>query len=414
MNVSRGSCTLLVTLAALVFVPHARATSSPQTARADVKQIPAVALSYDGRHLAWIVASADKTGLFLASPSGSNARRVEIPGDCREAGLRWARRWNELAVMTHCTSTAGPDRSAIWLLDVQADQPPRKVADFAGFAHGMQWTNDGKRIAFLYVPDASATGGNAVQRVATIPITGGEPEFVTPENLDVYEFSWTVTDSQGLAYTATPIGWNRWDARLYTQAADARATPRTIVDPAVPGPLHGRHIVLPRWSIWTSQIFFLGVSDERDATSGSIYSVPAGGGMPVDLTVGSGAKPSWFDMKGTVLTGTRRVDGSVEMVSYATVPHSDRPGAIFFSVPGSITDGRAPLSVSVSWRNRPRVAFVQSSPGSPPEIHAGTLGTQPPPAVTTINASLKPDIAKAEQQRRSDDNLCVHVGCRNP
>ena len=42
------------------------------------------------------------------------------------------------------------------------------------------------------------------------------------------------------------------------------------------------------------------------------------------------------------------------------------------------------------------LAFVQSSYATAPEVHAGTLGDTPPPAVTAINAGLKPSWGKAE------------------
>ena len=51
--------------------------------RAKVRQIPAVALSYNGQHLAWIVAHADKTELMLGAWNGEHAQAVPIPGDCR-------------------------------------------------------------------------------------------------------------------------------------------------------------------------------------------------------------------------------------------------------------------------------------------------------------------------------------------
>ena len=70
--------------------------------RAKVRQIPAVALSHDGQHLAWVVAHREQTQLMLGSWNGQNAHAVAIPGGCREEDLRWAPRWNMLAVLTRC------------------------------------------------------------------------------------------------------------------------------------------------------------------------------------------------------------------------------------------------------------------------------------------------------------------------
>src|SRR6185437_450089 len=173
--------------------------------RAKVRQVPAVALSYDGQHLAWIVSHGDDTELMLGSWNGRNAHAVAIPGGCREEGLRWAPRWNTLAVLTRCKidpSNTKPISGAIWLIDVNAGTAPKKLADIDGFASGMQWSRDGKRIAFLYVPgatrlpEATASGNPRVgvigesdvqvQHVANLAISGGTPQVLTPSDLYVY------------------------------------------------------------------------------------------------------------------------------------------------------------------------------------------------------------------------------------
>ncbi|KAJ0336186.1 hypothetical protein COL154_014370, partial [Colletotrichum chrysophilum] len=70
--------------------------------------------------------------------------------------------------------------------------------------------------------------------------------------------------------------------------------------------------------------------------------------------------------------------------------------ATWFTAPGVIGDGRAPLSVSLSGTSPRRTAYAGQSFEHPPEVHAGRLTTAPPPAVTTVNAGLSHDWGKAE------------------
>ncbi|MGH8146982.1 MAG: alpha/beta fold hydrolase [Rhodanobacteraceae bacterium] len=399
--------------------------------RAKVKEIPAVALSYDGQHLAWIVAHGGKTELMLASWKGQDAHPVAIPGDCREDGIRWAPHWNKLAVLTRCKvdpSNTKPIHGAIWLLDVHAGTAPHKIADLEGFASGMQWSRDSKRIAFLYVPGATrlpfaTASGNPrvgvigehdvqVEHVAEVPAAGGTPAMLTPNGLYVYEFRLSPIGNR-VAYTAAPPPGddNWWAAKLYVQDAQPSAAPKVIVDPGtVSGPLHGLQIALPRWSPGAARILFIGgLMSDRGATGGDIYGVPASGGTPVNLTEGSKVTPSWFRfLSDRSLLVTQFASGKVEVTEYALAGNTARQTRLWFTVPGMIGDGRAALGVSVSDDHRSRrIAFSMNSSEHAPEVHSGVLGTQPPPAVTSLNADLKPEWGKARSVEWDNDGLHV-------
>ncbi len=387
--------------------------------RAKVKQIPAVALSHDGQHLAWVVAHDEQTELMLGSWNGQNAHAVSIPGGCREEDLRWAPRWNMLAVLTRCSidpSNTKPIQGAIWLIDVNAGKPPRKLTDIGGFAEGMQWSRDGKRIAFLFVPGATrlpaaTASGNPrvgvigetdvqVQYVASIDASGGKPELLTPDGLYVYEFRTSSTGNR-IAYTAAPPPGdnNWWTAKLYVQEAKAGAAPRELVDPgAVKGSLHGLQIALPRWSLDDARILFIGgLMSDRGATGGDIYSVPTSGGAPVNLTEGAKVTPSWFTfLDARSLLVNQIAKGKVQVTEYTLSGNHARQTRTWFTALGELGDGRAALSVSLSDKSPRRIAYAAQSFEHPPEVHAGQLTTAPPPAVTSINAGLSHDWGKAE------------------
>jgi len=398
--------------------------------RAQVKEIPAVALSYDGQHLAWIESHGGDRTLMLGSWKGSDAHAVGIPGGCHGEGIRWASRWNELAVLTRCKvdpSNTKPIRGAIWVIDVHAGTAPRKVADLAGFADGMQWSRDGKRIGFLYVPGATrlpyaTASGNPrvgvigendvqVEGVATVEVAGGTPEMLTPKNLYVYEFRLSSIGNR-MAYTAAPPPGdnNWWTAKLYVQDAEQGASPRAVADPsAVQGSLHGLQIALPRWSPDDARILFIGgLMSDRGATGGDIYSVPAAGGEPVDLTEGTKVTPSWYTFLGSrSLLVNQIAGGKVQVTEYTLAGNHARQTRTWFTAPGRIGDGRAALSVSLSTTSPRRIAYAANSFDRPPEVHAGVLGTQPPPAVTSLNAGLEHAWGKARSVQWNNDGLHV-------
>ncbi|TAN02814.1 MAG: S9 family peptidase [Rhodanobacteraceae bacterium] len=419
---------LIATPIGFAKAPPASGGTSPENARieqilaqrAKVNRISAVALSYDGQHLAWIVSHHDKTELMLGAWNGQHAHAVAIPGGCHEEGLRWAPRWNTLAVLTRCKidpSNTKPIHGAIWTLDLNAGSAPKKVADLEGYASGMQWSRDGKRIAFLYVPgatrlpEATASGNPRVgvigetdvqvERVASVAAAGGKPEILTPDGLYVYEFRLSPIGNR-VAYTAAPPPGdnNWWTAKLYVQEAKPDAAPRIIVDPGtVKGSLHGLQIALPRWSPDAARILFIGgLMSDRGATGGDIYSVPAGGGEPVNLTPDSKVTPSWFRfLAPRSLMVNQIADGKVQVTEYTLQGNTARQTRLWFTVPGYIGDGRAAFGVSVSDNHDTRkIAFSQSGFDAAPEVHSGVLGTQPPPAVTSINAGLKHTWGKAE------------------
>ena len=440
----RGTGLLLAVVFAFAPVAQAAQDSTATTdsrieqilaQRDKVQDIPAVALSHDGQYLAWVVSHHDDTQLQLGSPSGKDVRTVATPDGCRVEDLRWAPRADTLAVLTRCRMDPGntrPIHGAIWLLDATSGQPPHKLTDLDGFAGGMQWSTDGKQIAFLYVPgatrlaEATASGNprvgviggenEQVQHVATVAISGGTPQLLTPQALFVYEFRLSPV-GQRIAYTAAPPPGddNWWTAKLYVQDASAGASPKTIVDPAaVTGSLHGLQIALPRWSPNAAQIFFIGgLMSDRGATGGDLYSVPASGGEPMDMTAGVKVTPSWFTFMGPrTLLVSQLASGKVQLAEYTIKGTSAAQTKTWFSVPGTIGNGRAALAVSIAHdRTPPRIAYAQSSFEHAPEVHSGVLGTMPPPVVTAINAGLQPGWGRPDPSNGTTTACRCRAGC---
>ncbi|MDO1529451.1 S9 family peptidase [Fulvimonas sp. R45] len=423
---------LLLPLLAAAFVPAAFADTPAQHATDpriehllaqldQVQRIGAVALSPDGTHLAWTVSGKGKPVIQLADADGRHAHALDVGAalaGCGKRDLAWSPDSHGLAFIADCghdlTNTQAMHND-VYLADVAGTAAPRRLAELAGYARALAWTRDGKSLGFLYVPGAtrhaSATAAGKpqvgvigedaheeVQRVARLDVADGSVHVLTPASLYAYEFDWA-PDGARIAYTAAPPPGdnNWWVAKLYVQDARDGAAPRVAVDPSTAaGSLHGLQMALPRWSPDGTRIAFIGgLMSDQGATGGDLYSVPAAGGVASDLTPGIAVTPSWFAWTGNdALLVSQNAKGKVQLAPYTVQGDHATAQAPYFTVPAMIGDGSAVLAVSLS-ADHARVAFEQSSYEQAPEVHAGPLGHAPPPAVTAINAALKPAWGKA-------------------
>ncbi|MBU6246535.1 MAG: S9 family peptidase [Xanthomonadaceae bacterium] len=384
-----------------------------------VRDIHGVQLSPDGRQLAWVVDTDGKPAVVLAKANGRDAHRLntrDTAGSCGESNIAWAPDSRHLAFLSTCASVgASQGHPAVVVADTGESTTPQKLAMLDGYAHALRWSPDGHRLGFLYVegatraasalaaakPAAGEIGvdGLEVQRVAAVPARGGAVQMLTPAPSYVYEFSWS-PDSRQLAYVAAPAPGdnNWWIAKLYAQQATAGAKPRVLVDTrTVEGPLHGLQMALPRWSPDGSRIVFIGgLMSDQGATGGDLYAVPSTGGAVTALTPGIKVTPVWFGWTGAdrLLVAQIR-NGRSEVAPYAIDSAHATAQAPLFALDASLGDGTAAMGLSLS-ADHLKVAFAQSSYAAAPEVHAGALGRTPPPAVTAINATLKPSWGKAE------------------
>ncbi len=427
----------MVTGGAVAAAPAPRAVDprieSLLTALGKAQSISAVALAPDGAQLAWVVERDGKSAITLAAADGTHRRVVSAaatPGACSESDIAWAPDSRHLAFVANCrvdlTSTR-PMRNDIYLADTTGTAAPKRVAQLAGYVRALQWTADGTSLGFLYVPGATRRAsavaaakplvgevgvtGVEVQRVASIEVASGALHQLTPANLYAYEFNWS-PDGSRIAYTAAlPPGDNNWwVAKLYVQPARADTQAITLVDPTVAtaGALHGLQIALPRWAPDGSRIAFIGgLMSDQGATGGDIYVVPASGGALANFTANIHVTPTWLRWTGPQSMLVSQIsNGQSQLATYQVDASSARQRQLLFTVAASIGAGSAAMGMSLS-SDFSQVAFLQSSFASASEVHAGKLGTTPPPAVTTLNAALKPAWGKAESVQWTNEGLRV-------
>jgi dipeptidyl aminopeptidase/acylaminoacyl peptidase len=388
-----------------------------------VRTIESVALSPDGKHLAWTVKTNGKPALEVADADGRNAHRITKAKNCSEISAAWAPDSRHLAFLSDCAGKApGVEegkQNDISVVDIAGKGAPQRLTHLTGYIDGLEWRPDGKALGFLYVPNAtrrsSATAaakvqtgevgveGIEIQQVAMVEATGGAITTLSPAGLHVYEFTFA-PDSRRIAYVAAePPGDNNWwVARLYVQPAapTAKGKPVTIVDTStLTGPLKGLQMAVPRFSPDGSQIAFIGgLMSDQGSTGGDIWTVSsAGGTAPVDVTPGISTTPAWLAWTGAdSLLVSEAAAGASRVSRYTLSANEAASASTLFELPMTIGDGRLSMSVSLS-ADAGKAAFTASSFDKPFEVHVANLdGKTAPVAVTEFNAGLKPSWGKAE------------------
>jgi len=352
-----------------------------------------VAVSPDGKHLAWIQAA--KEGVEIRVAPLDDLKKTEritaaakADQHCRESELAWSPDANALAFFSDC---AKPDEQADLYLARLGEKTAHRLTELKGYVEAPAFSPDGSRVAFLYVegatrragalaamkPPAGVIGedGVEIQRVAVALADAAKPvapEQVSPAKLHVYEFDWR-PDSKGLAYVAAdPPGENNWwVAKLYTQVLGGQAE-SILASAEVAGPLHGLQIAVPRWSPDGKNIAFIGgLMSDQGSTGGDVWLIPAKGGEPGNLTAGRNATAAWVEWSGTnQLVVSSLKGGNVQLARLDLGGPAGAPASFdepFYDLPTTIGDGRFELSVS-SNREHTLFAFHASSFDHPPEI----------------------------------------------
>jgi dipeptidyl aminopeptidase/acylaminoacyl peptidase len=409
---------LALVLCATSLLPVCAQTAAPAPASASPSQTPSgqrrvhniseIAVSPDGKRLAWVDVGAILFASFgnlgqiqriTAAPSPDNS--------CTESDLAWSPDSTALAFLSDCADLGGQSDLYLSHLDGSA---PLRLSALHGDVNAPAFSPDGKRIAFLYVEGATRPAGALaamdapsgvigedqieIQRfaavAASVPIAAAQaaaPVFLTPANLHVYEFDWS-PDSQSLAYVAAdPPGENNWwVAKLYTQTTAADSKPSTILVPShVSGPLHGLQIALPRWSPDGKAIAFIGgLMSDQGVTGGDVWVIAATGGRPRNLTPNRPASSQWIvwgddehiftcELADGVNRLVRfRIQG--DRASESVVASFDPP---VFAYPGMVGNSNFDHNLAVT-ADHSLFVFQASSFNQAPEIYAAS------PAASTV------------------------------
>ena len=249
------------------------------------------------------VANADGTGTPRQITAGTGTPRRHTAGDAntahQERDIAWSPDGTKLAFLS---DAAQQGQLQLFVESVSGSAPAKKLTNLKGSASDPCWSPDGTRIALLYTENATRSAGPLVaetpdegvvsedfleQRLTLVDPSTATTREVSPADMYVYEFDWA-PDSKRLVVTAAP---GNGDDNWYIANFFALDSTSNTMTPLMPKP--AMQIAVPRWSPDGKTIAFIGglMSDEG-FIGGDVYSIPAMGGDPRDLTPGMKASAS--------------------------------------------------------------------------------------------------------------------------
>ena len=376
----------MIVLAALA------ATAALQSAPVTLHKYDGLALAPDGRSMVTVDSSGPLGGgapahgvLTVRTLAGAVTGQIDPCGTCRYSDPTWSPDGKSLAFL-------GADSKAGTVsLFIATDGQTRVLTTVTGVADRPRWSPDGTSIALQVVVGAhkqigatqagarqvgeiGLSSGTDEQRIGLVDIAGGGLKLVTPEDTWVYEYDWTPDGTGFVATAAKGDGDNNWwTAKLEAFGLDG--SERVIAAPKL-------QMDYPRVAPDGKTVLFIGgLMSDFGAVGGDIYSVPLGGGEPVDLTP---------DYKGTftslVVTKTGVVASVILGGDTGVARLADGKITVLSQAETSIAAGDGRIAVSA---NGGVAAGVVEGFTMAPQIQAGTLGAMA--AVTHDNDAVKLD-----------------------
>jgi dipeptidyl aminopeptidase/acylaminoacyl peptidase len=389
-----------------------------------VRTFGGAAISPDAQRVAWVETVPGKNGgadagtaIFVRDVNAPNARPQRMTAGngaaaYDEHGIAWSPDGNRLAFLSD-QSQAG--QLQLYVAPATGGAAKR-LTNLTGFLAEPKWSPDGKMISILFTENAPRAAGPLQpatpdagvveekiyeQRLTTIDPTSGEVKQVSPANLYIHEYDWSPDGKQFISTAAPGSGDNNWyNAEIYTTDVATGAT-ASIYKPS--GALRGLQLAAPRWSPDGKTIAFIGgIMSDEGVTGGDIYLVPAKGGEARDLTPQIKASPAWLTWLPSA-NGLLFVENVAGESGIATVDTSSRVNEVWRgaeSIAGA--DGNFGISIA---RDGKTTALVRQSFQHPPEVWAGAVGAWQ--QITHANDEFHPVWGDARSVRWTNENLNV-------
>lgn len=370
-----------------------------------VKRIEEAVIAPDGTSVAWVSdgirlapidATAAATPHVTARPVGSKAAH----------GVAWSRDGSKIAFLDDAAL-----RPQVQLYETTIAGTPRRLTNLTGALTSPAWSPDGKAIAFLFIENAPRAAGPMVasaaltgviddkfftQRLAVVDVASGQVRQLTPPDLYVYDFDWSPTGDRLAITAAHGSGDDNWYvAQLWVVDAASGAT-RSILKPQM-------QIEWPVWSPDGGSVAFIGglMSDE-DVGAGDVYVIDAAGGAARNLTPDMKASATWprWVAPDRLLFSAHQDGGSA---IFSLNPSSTKLEQVWR---GDEFIGRSPrlMGFSVDARGD-RVATIRESYSQPPEVWAGPIGRWS--QMTRLNADAHVEWGRSESVHWKNEGFDV-------
>ena len=339
-----------------------------------------------------VITRATRDGHVLAS--------LDPCATCSYSGLAWSADGRALAFLA-ADAAAGTVRILL-----ARDGGVKTLASLQGVANTPRFSPDGRTLALLATVAAKKkigaleAGAPQVgdigaapdeQRIAVVPVDGGDLSLITPDDTFIYEYDWT-PDGKGFVTTAAKGDGddNWWIAEL--DAFDlATGKARQIVAPHY----EKYQLCMPRMSPDGQSVVFVGgIMSDFGPLGGEIYEVPFAGGTPVSLTPGYRGSFNAMLWRGKQLYATAMI---VDRAGLVLVDPGKRRTRTLWSELGNrdLCGGRCAFSAD----GRTGAAVVEDF-GHAPRIIAGPIAKMT--AITHDNDALSVDLDVHSVQWKSE------------
>jgi dipeptidyl aminopeptidase/acylaminoacyl peptidase len=376
-----------------------------------------VAISPDGKKVAWVEGLRDKGGaesgnsaIYATTIDGKvPARKITAASraDRAESDIAWAPDSRRMAFLSDAEK---PGQLQLYL-EGAAGQPAKRLTNVKGFLAAPKFSPDGKTIAVLFTENAARAAGPLVaetpetgeikdaffeQRLALVDIGTGKLRQVSPADTYVYEYDWAPDSLHLVVTSALGNGDNNWYIAELSVLDATTGLMKLIHKPAL-------QIAMPAWSPDGKSIAFVeGLMSDESSVGGDIFLIPAEGGKPSNLTPERKASASWltWTQDGKIIAG-EFVGGDSSVISLD--PASSKSAQLYGGA-DHVSEGTWGPSVSVSADGKTS-ATVRSSFAAPPEIWAGANGDWK--QITQRNKNVKPGWGEAKSIRWKSDSYEV-------
>ncbi len=370
-------------------------------AKADnARGIGSVAISPDGTVVAYTVGRGGPRGggggggnPIVLAPVAAHEQSQEklISGStsthCSNSSPVFSPDSQTIAYTSTCTTKDDKPGDPQIFLYSRATGASTQLTKLKGIFQEVAFTSDNQHLAFLFVADATRSAGALaamkpwagvigedgleIQRVAMISLdsTDGQPGFLTPPNLHVYEFGWSPIAPEMTYVAAAPPGENNWwVAKLYTQARNS--DPKVVFDPnTTKSALHGLQIAVPRFSPDGKKIAFIGgLMSDQGSTGGDVWTVSANGGEPTNVTPGIDGSPTYISWTGPDNIGFIEDKSGHTHIGDYTVS-TRKPD--FDTDLGEVTVSGGPIKNAIGVSDHGILALVEQGHAQAPELFVG-------------------------------------------
>ena len=369
------------------------------------RQFEQVAISPDGKKVAWVESLPGKNGadtgnsaVYVASLDGKTPPRQVRAGTSasgEEGSISWSPDSHAIAFLSDVVSSG---QRQLYVASANGGAA-RKITNVKGFLAEPKWSPDGRQIATLFIENAPRNAGPLVasshetgvikdsffeQRLAIIDVAAGKPAAavrirqISPADTYIYEYDWAPNGKSFAVTAALGNGDNNWwIAQLYTLDASTGRM-KSIYKPKL-------QIAEPVFSPDGDSIAFIeGLMSDEGSVGGDVYRIPVSGGEPQDLTAGVKASASTLIWKkNRVVFGAYAAGDS----AVASVNPDTREFEVLYRGPVHLSAGGWGIAVSLA-DDGETSAVIRSSASSPPEVWAGPIGAWD--QITHANKSVKP------------------------